>query len=684
MKTMQAKSAGAARAEKGSGVRIEAMGNQAAEIYLYGEFGWEIQASDFRYRFEDLGPITAVKVRINSFGGSVLEALPIYNLLKEHPAEVTVQIDGFALSAGSYVAMAGDKVIMPQNTTMMIHDPAMSAWGNAEELKKMSDFLDRHADQLMLAYAEKSGTPPDKMRDMMREEVWMTAAEAVDMGFADELVEPLDMTAMVKPDISAFKKVPLHIVNLFKTEEEDPMKMQANATTTQTAQAEPVQVVTTTAPTASTAQAVPEQAGNTDIAMAAERERSTAIFDLGMRHGVIAGDITKMISSGLTVIEAKARILDANAALTDAAPSAAATSVEMVEDGQDKFRQGVELSLLNRAGIGGERNEFVGMTLTEIARESLKLHGVKSRGMNRMEMVGSAFTLGMGAHNTSDFTHILGNVANQSMLRGAEEVEEVFPLFTYKGTLTDFKVASRVDLDHFPSLQQVNEGAEYKNVTIGDSAETLKLATYGNVFAITRHAIVNDDMDAFTKIPRRFGRAARRTVGDLVFAQLTSNPVMADGKELFHVDHKNLSGATGITSDSLDGMRVAMATQKSGQATLGIRPRFLLVPVALQGTASSVVAGEYHSEKGDKKIPNPVRDSFEVISDSRLDANSATKWYGAADANVQDTIEVSYLDGNEMPFLENRDGWRVDGTEFKVRIDAVAKALSAKGLHRNG
>ena len=90
----------------------------------------------------------------------------------------------------------------------------------------------------------------------------------------------------------------------------------------------------------------------------------------------------------------------------------------------------------------------------------------------------------------------------------------------------------------FNSLRKVREGAEYKYVTTGDKGETIALATYGEIFSITRQAIINDDLNALTDVPAKMGRAAKATIGDLVYAILLDNPKLSDGKPLFHADHK--------------------------------------------------------------------------------------------------------------------------------------------------
>jgi hypothetical protein len=299
-----------------------------------------------------------------------------------------------------------------------------------------------------------------------------------------------------------------------------------------------------------------------------------------------------------------------------------------------------------------------------------------------MAMIGAAFTM---QHSTSDFVEVLANVANKSMLKGYMEAEETFEQWTAKGTLSDFKPGKRVDLNLFPSLSVVPEGAEYSYGTIGDRGETIQLATYGKMFSITRQAIINDDLSSFTRIPGRMGRAARRTIGNLVYAVLTDNAAMADGIALFHADHDNL-GTGAITATAVDAGRAAMALQKDpdehATGGLNIRPAYFLVPVGLEGKASALMASEF-DPAGTQRNPNTVRGLAKVISEARLSTVSTAVWYLAANPNANDTIEVAYLNGNSNPVLEQRDGWSVDGVEFKVRIDAGVKALDFRGLYKS-
>jgi transcriptional regulator with XRE-family HTH domain len=386
-----------------------------------------------------------------------------------------------------------------------------------------------------------------------------------------------------------------------------------------------------------------------------------------------------LASPTATVESARQELLTALGKQSPGPLGGAAAMITTPADKAEKYRKGAMSALMIRAGMKPDKdmgNELRGYTLLELARRSLEIHGIQTGGMDKRRLVGEAFT-----HASGDFTNVLADVANKAMLEGYEDAEETFDQWTQVANIPDFKSMRMVDLGGFNSLRQVRPGAEYKYVSLGDQGEVMALATYGELFSIDRQAIINDDQGAFTDIPMAFGAAARATVGDLVYAILTGNPLMADNVALFHPSHNNLLAGGGITTAAVDAMRVAMGTQTRQGTTraLNLRLAHLLVPLALQGIAEQVRTSQFEVGASAKNntVPNYVANTFDVISDYRLDADSSANWYGAA---ANRTIRVGYLDGQSAPFLDQRDGWGVDGVEFKVRMDATAKAVDYRTL----
>lgn len=160
--------------------------------FVDGEFKRsETSAEYFKDELESRKDITRINLYINSYGGSVFEGTAIYNQLKRHPAHKTVYIDGFACSIASVIAMAGDEIIMPKNTMMMIHNMWMCAVGNAAELRKAADDLDAINAAGRQAYLDKAGNKLEELTlaEMMDKETWLTAEQCVEYGLADRIAD---------------------------------------------------------------------------------------------------------------------------------------------------------------------------------------------------------------------------------------------------------------------------------------------------------------------------------------------------------------------------------------------------------------------------------------------------------------------------------------------------------------
>ncbi len=678
---------------KSGAYEMRAMGDNVTELLIYGDIGdsWWDDSVTAKEVVEQLQAVDSeeILVRINSYGGSVTDGLAIYNALKRHNALVTVAVEGVAVSIASLIAMSADTIEISANALFMVHAPWGSTSGNSKDMRDFADVLDKYAESMASSYMAKSGKSRDDILALLTdgEDHWYSAQEAVDEGFADVLTDELEIAASGF-DLSRFKQIPAAAAALNKPTpapqvvKKQPAPVAAKPQTTE----EPL--MTEEEKKAAAAKAENKlKAQAAKEALAAEDQR---------KSGVRAAFKPFIAKDGMQVLcdscidDSAVSAEDANQKILahlgkDAASLGSNAHIEDGCDEKDKFMKGAAASICARSNLGKDdgANQYRGYSLMEIARASLAMNGVDSTRMGKLDMVAAAFT-----HSTGDFANLLAGTANKAMLRGYEEAEETFQSWTTPGELPDFKAGSRVGLNDFASLSEVKAGAEYKYITVGERSESIVLATYGELFGINRQAIINDDLGAFTRIPQKMGSAAVRTIGDLVYAVLTSNPNMSDGVALFHADHNNLiTPATSIFTASVDAMRVAMAKQKAGGKSLNIRLGNIIVPVALEGTAKVVRESQYEvgstSSTKANTTPNSVAGTFEVISDARLDDSSATAWYGAANSGMHDTIEVAYLDGNQSPTLEQQNGWDIDGVEFKVRMDAGVSPLDYRTMTKN-
>lgn len=185
-----------------------------AQIDIYGEIGESFwgeskSASDFKKELNNLGDVKNIVININSPGGSVFDGLAIYNILKRHKATKKVYIDGLAASAASFIAMAGDEVIMPENAYIMIHNAWSFGGGDKNELRKMADTLEQIDDTISNIYAEKTGKEKEEMLSLMDEETWINGKEAFEMGFASKTEEEKKVAAKIGSFfMDKFKNIP--------------------------------------------------------------------------------------------------------------------------------------------------------------------------------------------------------------------------------------------------------------------------------------------------------------------------------------------------------------------------------------------------------------------------------------------------------------------------------------------
>ena len=402
---------------------------------------------------------------------------------------------------------------------------------------------------------------------------------------------------------------------------------------------------------------------------------------------------------------------------TEEGQRASQGSVRITESGEDKVIEGMRKALDVKFNVGTAEelaearrgNDFVGMGFADMARQSLQLQGVdgvyKWDARTALGYALQPAAMPYGAqrdfvgHGTSVFTSLVENIADKQLQIGFSEAAESWRQWCRIGSVSDFRQASRPDLSTFSDLDLVPENGEYSHGTMSDRKEYIQASKYGKLFSITREMLLADDTSAMARVSQAMGRAAERKTGDLVYAILTANGNMNDGNALFGTTRTNAtndrtSGGAPSVSE-LDEMKGLLATMKDAAGNAvgsGTRMSYLLVPMALETTAmvlqnatndpDSNAATSGSANTGGTK-PNPFANTFQTIADARLDDDSAVKYYGVANPNVIDTIEVAYVNGQQTPTLESENGFTVDGITYKVRLEVAAKALSWYGMVRN-
>jgi hypothetical protein len=322
--------------------------------------------------------------------------------------------------------------------------------------------------------------------------------------------------------------------------------------------------------------------------------------------------------------------------------------------------------------------------MLDLARASLTRAGIKHAGMDQMQLVAAAFT-----QSTSDFPILLENAMHKALQSAYMEAKDTWSRFCRTGSVSDFRAHPRYRVGSLGNLDALTELGEFVNKTIPDGEKSsISAGTKGNVINLSRQAIINDDLGAFIGLAAQLGRAARRTIETDVYALLALNsglgPVMDDGHTLFKANHANLTTGAAISVAALDADRVAMGSQSDvgGNSFLDLRPAVLLVPLAIGGSARAIVGAEYDDDSNkQQRKPNVIRDLFDDIVDTpRI---TGTRRYMFADPNEAPVIEVAFLDGNDTPYLESENGFSVDGTRWKARLDFGVGAIDYRGAVTN-
>ena len=468
---------------------------------------------------------------------------------------------------------------------------------------------------------------------------------------------------------------------------------------------------------------------------AAERQRVNTIrttFAPMLKHGIAQDFLDALVNDGISLEAARVKVQDQLTVLanqtTEGSQHTTHSEFAVTRDGDATRLACMQEAILFRidparysnepAQVQRERAEmarqYLGFSMMEMAREALTAAGISTRGMPKdviaqqalsyrrlPQFIGMSGTyFGGGAESTSDFPSILANVANKTLRQAYQAFPQTFRPFCRQTTAADFKPINRMALHDLAELAPLSQSGEYRTATLSDSGVSYALAEFGGIVRITRRAIINDDLNAFTRVSESLGTAAAQRQSSTVWAVITGASAAKYAGDtvatnLFHANHKNLlTGTPGTSIDrtvaSADGLtaltkgRAQMRVQKGPAGTpLNLIPRYIAVPAALEGYLLQLIYPvNIASAEQTKVVPEWVR-SLVPIVEPRLDDNSLTAWYLFADPSQIDTVEYCFLEGQEGVYFETKQGFEVDGVEMKARMDFGAAAIEYRGMQKN-
>ena len=396
--------------------------------------------------------------------------------------------------------------------------------------------------------------------------------------------------------------------------------------------------------------------------------------------------------ANLTLAQVHARAIEALAVTHRTTGRATVT-----RDAADSRRDGMQSAILLRSGATVELNkdqkdqarEYAGFSLFDLARACVDATGQSTRGMNRLDIVGRAFTA-----STSDFPYILANSVSKALLAAYANAPTTWKAWARRGSLSDFKAATRMLLSEAGVLELVPEGADFPQYSLSEKKESLQLATYGKIFGVTRQAIINDDLSAFGTIPVMHGRAWARTINQLAVKVLLTNGNLNDGVALFHSTHANLDTSTTTITTVATAAAVARAlrlllqrqTDVAGTSYLGLSPSLILCTptneVFFEQAIFETGASNNNAAIDLRRLGLKVLPEME-LENANLTGYGTNLTYAFADPMDAAAIEVAFLDGNDQPRLDQEPGFTADGVQFKIAGDVAAGPVDFRGAAKH-
>ena len=419
-----------------------------------------------------------------------------------------------------------------------------------------------------------------------------------------------------------------------------------------------------------------------EAAIFEERKRVSEIATLIRKANLSSELAESLVSEGATIEHARERVLNTLIERSKATQINNSNAVEVGDQDETQTRKmAVENSLLHRFdpaknALIDPARKFRSRTLLEIARETLLWKGIKVDNLSKNDLAIRAL------HTTSDFPNILLNVATKTLRDGYEIAPQTFVPFARFVPAVDFKPMYRASLGEAPQLEKVTEGKPFSHGTMGEGSENYHIDTYGKIIGITRKAIINDDLGAFTRIPYAFGIQAAALESNLFWAIVTDNAAMGDTYSLFSTEHSNLAGSgAAIAIATISAARLAMRSQLGidAETHIDVQPTHLVVPVAQQTLAQQYVTLITPTQASNV---NPFT-NLGVVAEPRLDDSSGITWYVFSSAALIDMIEIATLDGVRGPIISTIEEFDFDGIKIRAYYDIGGAVIDYRGFYQN-
>ena len=558
----------------------------AKTLRLYGETGQDILAGDVSAFLQSAGG-APINVSIFSFGGEAGTGLAIYSLLTRYSGKVTITVDGVAASAASLIAMAGDRVLMPSNALLMLHDPWLMAAGNGATMRTSADLLDKYGASYRQTYARKSGASEAQVAEWMAAGAgagtWFTAAEAVAAGLADEVIAAAAVSASA-PQLPAgrFSNPPAVLAQWAKpSTPEHPM---------------------TAAPQANTTEALNVDAAADGELSKAEANRQLSITRAAATAGLSAAETQSIIDTTKSTQEGLLAVVSAHAAVVEGRAGAAGHPARQHASPNSSQPGGVEG--LIHAALRGERvNEPIWLAL----RAAGLGHGNDAQSVWRSALAGDTRWTARASLSTSDLPNLLTSAGNRRLQERFQVADAGIRLAASVRRLVDYRAASVLDVGLVGSAKNISQGGEINFGAVDETAASYKPSRYGLGLTCSVEALANDDLNgldlAIGQLADAMIDAEAVALVDLLEGAANGRNA-PDGSALFATAHANSVSAGPVSISTIGGAVQKLREQKAlGGRFIAQAPMAILCGTAAETNVRQLLSSAINAAQASNVNP---------------------------------------------------------------------------------
>ncbi|WP_127109923.1 head maturation protease, ClpP-related [Pararhodobacter zhoushanensis] len=685
------------------------------DIYLEGMVGTPPWPDEPHFTGADVRAMLArangerVTVLLNCPGGLATEGLAVYHALRDYAPGVDVVIVGVAASAGSLIAMAGSTITMRAGAVLMIHDPAVpfvDGRGTEAEHRETADALGRMSGGYAEIYAARAGITAQEARDVMRAETWFTPAEAIAAGFAD-IAEDAAAQNAAAFSYAAYQHAPQHLLagsrasgpsrqavmawigganpasaslkgmGMDPEEIDDDLTQGQGDDTTTGGEGDDTKPGGEGDDTTNAGEGDDTTTGGDGEEEDPAASDASAICHLVEMHGESAAVAGDFIARRQTYRQVVAHYQQRG----NTVPNPTGPRARITRDERDTRRAGMTAALVAQFARNDPTDTrarpFMSMSLAEMAATASGYRGSLRTADDRLRVF-------MDMHTTSDFPLSLSNALNKALADRYREQVPIYRQIAREKSFKDFRAHSIIRPGDFPMMRPLGEGGEIKSGTIGESAETVALGSYGIRFDVTRQTLINDDIgaiaDAIADQGRMVARFEEATFFAACFGNAGAGPNLSDGNAVFNAADGTKAGANAaISIATLAAGRAAIRKHTSiGGAKLNLSPKILLVSPDKETVAEQVVAP---LTPADADKANPFSGKLEVMSTAELTGNG---WYLLANPADAALFVFGFLEGSSAPRMRQEDVFGRAGMSWTLEHDFGAGAAGRVGGWFNG